>query len=512
MVWRASDPQGMESAKIVWELPRYTRGRGLDLGCGPHKVFPHAIGVDNYKATQQFGVEMRPDVACDCERLEVFGSASMDWVFSSHLLEHIKDYKAALKDWFRVVKQGGHLILYVPHKELYPNVGQPGANPDHVHDFMPEDLIKAMRDCGGWDLLRNEKRDQDREYSIFQVYRKRSDGKQIIHESKRAEKTCCVVRYGGLGDMIQMSSVLPGLKDQGFHVTVMTTPRGKEVVQHDPHIDDFYIVDTDQIPNHHLANFWDWESKKYDRFINLSESVEGTFLALPGRTSFLWPHDVRHKHLNGNYAEFTHDLAGVPMPTRQMFYATPEEKAWARKERVKLGGDSLIMYSLSGSSVHKVWPWMDQLIARVMVRYPGAHIVTVGSALDFMLEAGWEKEPRVKLRSGKYSVRETMSLVEQCDMVVGPETGILNAASNLALPKLILMSHSSPNNLTKHWQNTTAIEPDDTPCYPCHRMLHGFDYCNRSEQTGTAMCATNIGIDKVWNAFESIMERRKLAA
>ena len=47
MVWKADDPQGNESGKIRWELVKWTRGRGLDVGCGPNKAFPHMIGVDN---------------------------------------------------------------------------------------------------------------------------------------------------------------------------------------------------------------------------------------------------------------------------------------------------------------------------------------------------------------------------------------------------------------------------------------------------------------------------------
>ena len=82
MVWRAEDPCGNESAKVMWELPQYTRGRGLDIGCGPSKAFPHMIGVDNYTDTQLFGIQMKPDVVSDCTKLEVFGSASMDFVYS----------------------------------------------------------------------------------------------------------------------------------------------------------------------------------------------------------------------------------------------------------------------------------------------------------------------------------------------------------------------------------------------------------------------------------------------
>jgi SAM-dependent methyltransferase len=144
MVWRATDPCGDESAKIRWELPQYTRGRGLDLGCGPSKTFPHFIGVDNYTDTQLFGIQMKPDVVCNVTKLDVFGSASMDFVFSSHCLEHVQDHKGALKEWWRVIRPGGHLCLYLPHKEFYPNIGTEGANPDHKHDFMPADIVDAM--------------------------------------------------------------------------------------------------------------------------------------------------------------------------------------------------------------------------------------------------------------------------------------------------------------------------------------------------------------------------------
>ena len=47
MAWRLEDPQGNEAAKIKYEIVPYTRGQGLDIGCGPFKAFPHFIGVDN---------------------------------------------------------------------------------------------------------------------------------------------------------------------------------------------------------------------------------------------------------------------------------------------------------------------------------------------------------------------------------------------------------------------------------------------------------------------------------
>lgn len=511
MVWKAEESNGNESGKVLWELVPYTRGRGLDLGCGPSKAFPHFIGVDNYKDTSLFGVQMNPDVACDVTKLDIFGSASMDFVYSSHCLEHIKDHKSALKEWWRVIRPGGHLCLYLPHKEFYPNIGTEGANPDHVHDFMPQDIVDVMKEVGGWDLLRNEDRNEGQEYSFLQVYKKRTDGKHVISLPVKHEKTCAVVRYGAFGDAIQASGILPELKKQGFHITFYTNPRSHEVLKHDPHIDQFYIQDTDQVPNHALDAFWGWESKKYDRWINLSESVEGTWLAIPGRHNHKWPLSVRQKYMSVNYGEFAADFAQVPYKSDQKFYATEEEKAWAKKERQRIGGDFLLMYSLSGSSVHKVWPWMDHFFARLLLSRPNARIVTVGDDLSKMLEVGWENEPRVVRMSGKYSIRQSMALLDVCDLVMGPETGMLNAAAMLSVPKVVFLSHSSEENLTKHWKDTFALAPANTDCYPCHLMHYSFEHCHKDEAVGVAKCQSDISLERAWIAFEVMTQQLKAA-
>ena len=48
-----------------------------------------------------------------------FLTSSQDAVFSSHCLEHVDDPVATLKEWFRVLKPKGHLIITVPHQHLY---------------------------------------------------------------------------------------------------------------------------------------------------------------------------------------------------------------------------------------------------------------------------------------------------------------------------------------------------------------------------------------------------------
>lgn len=171
MVWRREDPQCNESKKIVWEVAPYLRGRGIDLGAGDFKVLPHAISVDNMNHAQ-FGFSMRPDIMCDVTKLDLIASQSMDFAYSSHTLEHIEDYAAALKEWWRVVKQGGYLILYLPDEDEYPRVGEDGANPDHKWNVNYDKVVDAMRAAGSWDLVDFQKRNGGQEYSLLFIFKK----------------------------------------------------------------------------------------------------------------------------------------------------------------------------------------------------------------------------------------------------------------------------------------------------------------------------------------------------
>ena len=227
---------------------------------------------------------------------------------------------------------------------------------------------------------------------------------------------------------------------------------------------------------------------------------------------------MRHKYLNVNYLQFHADIAEVPFEPVIKFYSTAEEREWARKERQKLGDGFVIMWSLAGSSVHKHYPHMDTVFARILHTYPKAKIITIGDENARVLEIGWEKEPRVVMRSGVWSIREAMSMIEHVDLIIGPETGVLNAASFYPVPKIVFLSHSSIENLTRDWVNCTSLEPPNTPCYPCHMMHYGFDTCKegfmeidgKQERVG-ALCQVNISPDQTWAAIQHYMEQRKAA-
>lgn len=551
MTWRIDGPQGNESGKVKWEIVPYTRGRGLDLGCGMQKTFPHFIGVDNGKDGVLFGHQIHADVRVkSAAELPMFASGSMDFVFSSHLLEHfpltpddprkwpnpiaramaekmmIEKATAsdALREWLRVIRRDGYLVLYLPDEEEYPKVGAPGANPDHCWNVNYDEVVKLMRATGcGFDLIDFQKRNAGDEYSLFFVFKKVGNGHHESWKGKvRPAKTCGLVRYGAYGDLLQCSSVLHALHEEGFHTTLYTSPPGDEVLRFDPHVQAVYLQDKDQVPNHLLGEFWKHESKKYDRWVNLSESVECTLLSIPGRTPHTWSPAARHRYMNHNYVEMQHAIASVPYVPRVRFYPTSTEREWAKKERVKLGGLPLVLWALNGSSVHKTWGGLDPTIASILSDFPSSHVILVGGPDSAILEAGWDAESRVKCRAGKYSIRETLSLLEEVDVVIGPETGVVNAASMMAMPKVVFLSHSTHENLTRDWVNTVSIASKSTTCPgrganeapACHQMHYSWEFCKQfreegNRQDGTAQCQADIDGVAAWDlirqAIASVM-------
>lgn len=93
-------------------------------------ILPHAIGVDlDYPAY-------------DGKTLP-FADESVDTVYSSHMLEHVAEFRATIRDWYRVVRPGGFIVCVVPHQFLYEKRRSlPSSwNDDHKRFYTPASLL-----------------------------------------------------------------------------------------------------------------------------------------------------------------------------------------------------------------------------------------------------------------------------------------------------------------------------------------------------------------------------------
>jgi len=98
---------------------KYCKGRGLDIGYGGDLLAENCRGWDIEDGNAQ--------------KLEGLPDSEYDFVYSSHTLEHVDDIEEALRNWWRVLQPGGHLILYLPDRDLYERKKTLPSNWNETH-------------------------------------------------------------------------------------------------------------------------------------------------------------------------------------------------------------------------------------------------------------------------------------------------------------------------------------------------------------------------------------------
>jgi SAM-dependent methyltransferase len=110
---------------------RYFVGHGLDLGGKPDPLGLYQELFSRMESVRTWDWEDG-----DAQFLESVDDESVDFVHSSHCLEHLVDPFQGLKNWLRVLRPGGHLIVTIPDEDMYEQGAFPSTfNRDHKWTF-----------------------------------------------------------------------------------------------------------------------------------------------------------------------------------------------------------------------------------------------------------------------------------------------------------------------------------------------------------------------------------------
>lgn len=122
-VWRSGQERRLELIRRY--VPLEDRWI-LDVGCGIGTyvrrfgdLTPHAYGIDvSVKRLQEASATVPNLVAAAGENLP-FGDGSFDVIVFNEVIEHVKDDRETLRDALRVLRDGGHVVVYAPNR-LFP--------------------------------------------------------------------------------------------------------------------------------------------------------------------------------------------------------------------------------------------------------------------------------------------------------------------------------------------------------------------------------------------------------
>jgi SAM-dependent methyltransferase len=99
-------------------IAKYAKGSVLDAGSG---ILPYKFLFSN-NCNKYFAVDIKPEDGLDCVadlQSLPFKQDKLDTVFCSQVLEHTQNPYAVLKEFYRILKTDGNLILSVPHLSCY---------------------------------------------------------------------------------------------------------------------------------------------------------------------------------------------------------------------------------------------------------------------------------------------------------------------------------------------------------------------------------------------------------
>lgn len=129
----ALQAKGNASQYAIPFAKQFCKGVGYDIGfCKEEWKFPGAIGID-YSLENGFHADNLPE-------------GEVDYVFSSHCLEHVNNWSVSLKYWISKLKSEGVLFLYLP--DISQKYWRPWFNTKHNHCLTPELLRLFLEDHG----------------------------------------------------------------------------------------------------------------------------------------------------------------------------------------------------------------------------------------------------------------------------------------------------------------------------------------------------------------------------
>jgi SAM-dependent methyltransferase len=158
----------MECSKAVMRRlhdPAFARfyfvGNGIDIGGAPD---PLSLYVELFPLMRSVRIWDMADG--DAQFMAGVPDESLDFVHSSHCLEHVHDPHETLRNWMRILKPGGHLIVMIPDEDLYEQGTFPSTfNADHKCTLT---ILKSrswsQRSVNVLDLLREVGPDADIQY------------------------------------------------------------------------------------------------------------------------------------------------------------------------------------------------------------------------------------------------------------------------------------------------------------------------------------------------------------
>jgi GT2 family glycosyltransferase len=316
---------------------------------------------------------------------------------------------------------------------------------------------------------------------------------QNMSRLSKVSKTVNALVYrslGGIGDIIMTTPILEAAyrKFPGFKITYSCPNEFLPLVENNPFVDNIVSFNDSMTKE-------DWD-------------------VVSDLTSDCIKYEIdKQPNVDINRSEIFSSKCGLglnDLPSPKIFL-TEQEILDAKEELADIKDNIKFGLILKSNATVRTWPYFDQLRGQLLSEYPNS--VT----LEFCKSqpAGWN--PPSDRTRGVFgsTLRKVAALLNECDVVVSPDTGLAHISSALRVPTVWIFTHIDGEIRTRGYDNIWIVQetpencPKGQPCWyeiPCSRSPQ-----NQKEIATVPPCAEAIPSEKVLEAVSAAIQQPNLS-
>lgn len=303
-----------------------------------------------------------------------------------------------------------------------------------------------------------------------------------------------IVSTTALGDTLWTTAAVENIRLSfpKAHIAILTRPIGKQVFQHNPHIDQIHLL-----PDPLLPSFFSlWKSLYQERFDTILLFHASQRLVLPlcsllgasriigtsginkGLDSLLThplPHHAQHEIVRR--LKIAEQIGAKTLTEKLSFFLTEEERKKARLPSTSKG--PWIALHPGSKDGFKRWPASHfAKLGRLLKSQLACEILVTGVPEEkALVQEVAAQIPGAHLLESNLSLRSFAALLEKIDLLISNDTGPVHLACALQRPVLALYGPTDPFLCGPHQAPHSLALSKRPSCDPCLKRKCRLPFC-----------------------------------
>ena len=348
----------------------------------------------------------------------------------------------------------------------------------------------------------------------------------------REPKNILLIKTVAIGDLVVLLPTIKALKERfkDAKLTLLTTPRVKEVVEGFPFLDDiiyYDILGEDKGIRGFSRMVKKLKAKHFDLSIDFEHyynftSVLTKFAGIKQMAGFEIEKQPRRKlfHLSIPYKFDKHEVEAFFEAARffESSEENPELQALATTEKDRevvekylkenglTNGDVIIGVHPGTSDSAKARRWLPERHAKIIdllqKRY-GAKVIITGTSQDETMIKAIESKIKTKAYRWKTdsSLKEFAQLCKKLDLFISVDTGPMHIAAAMGAKTVGLFGPNTPHKWSAYGYDELAIYKE-LDCSPCTKQ-----YLGQISKCRTGECMKAIMVEDVLSVIERVFDK-----